>query len=421
MRNPIRLLSLVLVSILLFGTVALGYGFTQIGLHVGSIPLPLADILLGLSLIGIVLADFFRMRIGWLGILLLTVFGWASYRLLADYSEWGTLALRDYVHYVEMWSLIVGYWIAYLLGSKGFTRFWSWLFGITVLYGLFYPYREFLMAISPRFSLVKTAPLLGFLASASIAGALFFLLLNVRHPIRFALGSGCLGIMAYLQFRALYLALPLITILAFLFGTKESGKHLFGGILGSVAGGALLLALIVPVMPSGRVGSVDAAFIWNHLQTVFGMKGPESGSVEHRRLMIDETLSIIADTPGGWLLGVGLGPDLIGGVEPAGDPSIRKPHNDYLEVLGRLGLVGLVPWLAIWFLGLLSMLRSSRSAHVPPDIRILLTSLGCVLLAYMCIAATQPLLSYSYGAIPAYTLLGAGYYFSREFQYHEGH
>jgi O-antigen ligase len=106
------------------------------------------------------------------------------------------------------------------------------------------------------------------------------------------------------------------------------------------------------------------------------------------------------------LFGVGLGPDLASGFRLAGDVFVRKPHNDYLEILARTGIVGL--GLFLWLVGVLVVplgMAARRSSRLEGRFCawVLATSV-----CYFGIANTQPLLAFPYGAVPLFFFLGAG-------------
>jgi O-antigen ligase len=72
--------------------------------------------------------------------------------------------------------------------------------------------------------------------------------------------------------------------------------------------------------------------------------------------VIEEVLS----EPLGPLFGVGLGPDLFQGFTLGPDILVRKPHNDFLEIWARLGVVGLIPWLCILVISGWEALKGAR-------------------------------------------------------------
>jgi hypothetical protein len=117
------------------------------------------------------------------------------------------------------------------------------------------------------------------------------------------------------------------------------------------------------------------------------------------------TLEQVSETPYGWLLGVGLGPDLIGGFTVGQGVLIRKPHDDYLEVFARLGLVGF----AIFLSFLLSLtVPVVATARQPSSHSRFLWWVLSASVAYLVVAAAQPILAFPYGSVPLFTILGAG-------------
>jgi hypothetical protein len=85
---------------------------------------------------------------------------------------------------------------------------------------------------------------------------------------------------------------------------------------------------------------------------------------------------------------------------------VRKPHNDYLEVFARTGLIGfaLFIWLLVTWIA--PIVRKARSGSGEAE-----KFCAWVLAAsavYLGVAAVQPLLSWPYGTIPLFLLLGMG-------------
>ena len=106
------------------------------------------------------------------------------------------------------------------------------------------------------------------------------------------------------------------------------------------------------------------------------------------------------------LIGVGLGPDLAFGFQTAGGAEVRKPHDDYIEVLARTGVVGL----AIFSLMLWSLVSpiARRARRGQDQTGRFCTFVFAATAAYLAVAATQPLLAFSYGTIPVFLWLGMG-------------
>lgn len=115
----------------------------------------------------------------------------------------------------------------------------------------------------------------------------------------------------------------------------------------------ILLSVKIPVTGGqGRTFSVSQLLA--NVASIGGAQeaGNLSGTVNGRELLWSQVLNKqVAD--GLIIEGYGFGPNvalLAGGVEAEGTPSdpLRSPHNSHLDIIARLGLVGLFMWLALW-------------------------------------------------------------------------
>jgi hypothetical protein len=245
-------------------------------------------------------------------------------------------------------------------------------------------------------------PLLGSfsgVSTAAAAGFFFFALIRPFGRLSYVLAAGFLAELAVFQQRGIYLAIPVAAILVWaLAGSSGRART---GLAAAFATGVIALALFLPLAPEGRLGPVSPWFTVSQLRTLQGGAGPGSGSYQARVTWFHQVVDEVrARGTEGWLGGVGLGPDLIG------NSHLRKPHNDYLEVFGRLGL----PALLIFVGMLLTAVNAVRVAARRADSETsrFLWWIFAVAVVFILIAATQPLLAFPYGTIPLFSLLGAG-------------
>jgi hypothetical protein len=116
---------------------------------------------------------------------------------------------------------------------------------------------------------------------------------------------------------------------------------------------------------------------------------------------------------GDMMWGMGLGRDLTAGFN-AGSENVRKPHNDYIEIMARYGFIGLGLWLAFICSLLVPVWRGARSEHVTRDERVFLLWILATAITALFIAGTQPLLAYPYGTAAIFCTLGMGLALVRE-------
>jgi O-antigen ligase len=113
---------------------------------------------------------------------------------------------------------------------------------------------------------------------------------------------------------------------------------------------AILVGIILAIFGNkiqGRLGQIGLTFVLEQLDTLAGKEGPGAGSFQHRLVAWSAVIEEVLSEPLRPLFGVGLGPDLFQGFTVGPDILVRKPHNDFLEIWARLGVVGLIPWLCI--------------------------------------------------------------------------
>jgi O-antigen ligase len=210
--------------------------------------------------------------------------------------------------------------------------------------------------------------------------------------------------MVLMQSRGMYLAVPGAIVFIWAAARARAGWQLRRGLGATLAVGLAALVVFFPFAPDeGRVGEVTPAFVFEQLSTLSGSEGPGS-PVSQRTEWLNNVLNEVEETPWAWAVGIGLGPDLAFGFEsPTG--LVRKPHNDYLEAYARLGLLGLVLFVGLLGTALVSIVRGARAAAgVEAGFMWFVVAQALVL---MVIAATQPLLAFSYGTVPLFFTLGA--------------
>jgi O-antigen ligase len=398
-----------LFALLLVGNVVLTYGFANLGLRLEGVPLPLTELIL-LPMAGYCLLSRRTLPdMGLPGVLMAALLVFASLRLILDYPAHGNFALRDFTTPLETLALVVGFWCFTRFGLRWAHRVWLAASLCVLAYGLLFPFAAQLEQAGPIVGIYQNIPLLGQYAGSgpAILFAFFFVLLRLRAPTSIVLGAACLGVVAIFQLRGLYIALPLGALVVMLAGGRI-GTGLAVKIGGSVAIGLILLALVLPLGPQGRLGPVSASFATSQLATLLGREGPGDGSFGDRIEWVTQIWQQQAESPLKLVFGLGLGPDLAGGALTTGDQLIRKPHNDYLEMMARFGLVGLLLWGA-FFASLLRPVWLSLSRQgISADERSFQLFALAGASAYMLIAATQPVLAFPYGTVPLFSLLGMG-------------
>lgn len=342
--------------------------------------------------------------------LALTAFlGFASARLIHDYGAFGNFAIRDFTTALEMLFLIVGVWVVRRYGIDTVIRLLTNIFRVALGYFALYPIFEKLAGLPLGVGLQHAAPLLGQRAGvATAAGAGLFFFLFVRPvPNSMLYVAGFVGVVLMVQARGLFVAAPLSVLFVWVLAGPQASR-MRSRLVALLLAACVVSPLMFLLAPQGRMGPVDPRFLVSQLQTLLGEEGPGSGSIQSRLDFIDETFTVVRDTPGGWWIGAGLGPDLAGGFSADAETGtlVRKPHDDYLEVLARFGVIGFALFIYVVFSLLRLVVRAARRLGGREQRVAWFVVASAVV--YLVIAATQPLLAFPYGTTPLFVFLGIG-------------
>jgi O-antigen ligase len=394
------------------GPIVLGYGFANLGLP-GPMPVPLTDLLLVVLLVHIAQSDVRRpIRLAPFAASAVLL-GIATARLTVDYPLWGANAVRDYTLPLETLFLWVGYWAAERFGVNFLIRVFRGVAMVGCVYLALYPWRTTVASVAPDVGLQHAVPIVGTYNHAGTAGImllLFVALFTERRWLRALQATVLFAVLALAQSRGVYIALPMA--IAAICGTSARGRRIRRSVTVALTTAGLIALIGFALVPfKGRLGGrVSVTFVANQVSTLNGHSGPGSGSITTRETFMSDTLARVRATRHGWLWGVGLGPDLAGGFTAnSANPDVRKPHDDYLEMYARLGCLGLAAFVAVFACSLWRVVAAARARAYcsAAEGRFLAWIIGTVV-AFLVIAATQPLLAYPFGTVPVFVLLGAG-------------
>jgi len=275
---------------------------------------------------------------------------------LLDARAYGFWALRDATHMIESLFLIVGFAFATRLSAlQQFFRWLPLLLIIGVIYALTYPISRFLSPFSPtvlagagyKMSLLfnyLNAPII--LITAAI-GLLLFSRSYVEQQRNLLIAVLLLGFTIFLfQARTIYLQLIALIGLFAIYRRDVFGKSLIG---------ILFLVIFLMALPlldlqiKGRLGqTLSFEFLLNHFLAIGGIATPGlEGSAKGVSQRLDWWKSIYEQLTAGFiplLTGLGYGIPLTDFYVGPGR-IVREPHNSYISIVGRLGLIGLFAWL----------------------------------------------------------------------------
>jgi O-antigen ligase len=428
------LASLVLWQILaltaLFGYVVLGYGFANLAFHLGGIPVILGHTLmfaaLGLAVIsslrGAALAALREPSMFMLLILLLMTIP----HLALDIPHYGFYAVRDASVFFEGIFLLLGLlWASDRRNTEPLLKWLLIVFLVNLAYCYTFPWGESLSSWSFKSGIFLVVPLLGDYMHSSlylVLGALFCLWLGpyvARWPgwIWILVVLAQLGALAIHQMRSTYLGIVLVLILLAALGEIRKVATLAVIVsLGLMA--ILFFTSFLGIQISGRIGPVNLAFLEAHARSLLFQRGtPELISIEGREDWYSDVWHRVQSSTANLIFGEGFGQPLISFVEDKGENggvAVRQPHNIFLSVLARMGLLGLSVWVLFHFFivkRFLSVFR--RRSQLDKRSYALVLFLFFVYLLSMLTTSVQAALEFSYFAIPFYFMMGFALGFMR--------
>jgi O-Antigen ligase len=317
-------------------------------------------------------------------------------RAVVDYRTYGLQAIRDSLFAVEAWAILLGWGLARRVGRRAVERSLSVLFAVSIGWFCLYPVRDSILSVSPIVGVQKAVPLVSFV-SIGFVGA-WALLWFIRRPGRLSIGASivAIGVVFMAQTRGVFagLALAALAALAVTHDTQK-GRAVRRILIAS----ALVLSLfaVLPPLP-GRLGTVSPATIVNLVESGVGAKTTVSSSLDDREKWFDATVNAIKSTRFALVTGVGLGRDLTGGF--ATTVQVTRPHNDFLEYFARLGTIGFLPWLGLWFFTVRELVVLARR-RIP----IAVWGVGAASVSLL-VSLTQPLAAFAYGGLVHWMLMG---------------
>jgi O-antigen ligase len=405
----------------LSGYVLLNYGFENLAFHVGGVPI-IVSYLLMYGALGLAVyrlpgptrialqepAIFFL-----LSLLLLTFL-----HLIVDLPAYGIWAIRDASMSFDAMFIVLGLLWARQRDSIAPLKKWLMvIFLLNSLYSLTLPWQEQINAWSPKSGVFLQIPLFGYYRGNMIfllLGCLFYLFFGrdaIRWPRWIILSFAVIQLfgLAILQARAMYVGLVVVLVLLVVIGeTKKSGKLLF---LLAAPIAAIVLLTFTGIEIPGRIGPVKADFFIEHFRSISGAEDTPGATLEGRITWYDEVFARIRKNP--WF-GEGFGQPLITFENDLTGGVVRQPHNSSVTVLARLGIVGLLPWIAFHFYVMKRFVYAfRRRSRLDKGFSDLILWLFIAYLIGMIGAAVEAAFEFPSFAMPFYFFLGLALGFIR--------
>lgn len=306
---------------------------------------------------------------------LLLWWGYGLTRAGIGYFQHGFWALRDATSVIESLFLIVGF--TYASQVHRYENLFKWLpklLFVVVLYGLSFPFREMLAPLSPQITGGAGGVVPVFFTYTNTATMLLFTVVYLLLFSRFSGDTGIRNIiiialllsftLIFFQARIIYLEWIVVAVFLALFRQK---------ILGRVGLALVLFFLVLVILPvlgleiKGRLGQIaNLQFFLSHFMTILGISssGLEgSASGVHQRL--EWWLTLYDTWISSWknmFFGLGFGNPLIDFMVSS-TVAVREPHNSFVSILARQGIIGLCLFLWLHLYLVRSWFRTYLCCH----------------------------------------------------------
>lgn len=401
----------------LSGYLILNYGFDNLAIHVGSIPILISYGAMYASFALCLLARRESVRDALNEPALLCVFFilFLSFiHLLSDLPHYGTWAIRDCTMCFDGLFLLMGLVWARRQNSIDFLTKWLMvIFVINMFYSLTLPWAEAVWSWSPQTGVFQQVPLLGNFSGSGdllLEGAAFCVCFGsyvVSRPswlMPLLITGQLLGI-AVTQVRRMYLGIVVVIVILMLAGEIKKFAKLF--VLVPIAVVVVFLATTIGGLEiTGRIGPVNLDFFKDHIRSMSGDKDMPGSSVESRFTMIDEAMDHFYTHP---IFGVGFGQALLEDTDPITGAVTRMPHDSSITYLARLGVVGFIAWIILHLCFLQRFVTAFRRRHAC-DKRVYTLVLWVFLfyILFMIGSFVEGPFEFPSKAIPFYFLMGLG-------------
>lgn len=407
----------------------LGYGFGGVTVGVGSARVTLAELVLAFALLWVAVQCWSAFWIAGGATFLLLTYALVPLviHLLPDLMKHGVTAARDALPLFDSLFFLAGVSVVALGGDKtNWLRlrhrfFWTVLIS-TLCYLPFYPFQKTLLAYSPTsFGFQNSTPIIGYFTTSNataFVGLLaivltphFFAKQFDRPPARWVLALAStvflVGIIM-LQSRATYVAAVLSLVVLAL---NRHGRAVWVFLAAMCLAVILLFAVDMSGLEiKGRVGHIGIETLTGQLKSVTGQDQKNAAGASGSELRLKwwgDSLRRWNDSLETNIFGIGFGRALTDFSTSRTAGVVREPHNSYVSILTRTGIVGLLAWLAFQAALMLSIwakfLREQKSRSHQADYWLWLFLYFMVMLIG---ALVEPVFESPYFAVPYFFIAG---------------
>lgn len=418
--------------VVILGSFILNYGFSNFSVGFGGARVTIAELVLMFCLLWVALRSWSAL---WVGggltfVLLLYALPPLIIHLPKDILKYGIVAARDALPLFDSMFFLGGAAIVAFARNAEQWKAWRhrffWLLLVAAMFYLpLYPFRAELLAYSPRVTgFQQSVPIFGNFDTGNVL-ALAGLLAVILVPRQIlwrpdsrsnwwwtAFAFCCFGVgVVMTQSRTTYITAILSVFLLGLNRHGKAARRLFA--MGAVA--ILVLALIdfSGVQIRGRVGNIGLEMLTSQLESSTGQAGLESAraGVDQRKRWISNALDQWSESLQTFTTGIGFGEpltDLTVSRTKGTTVVVREPHNSFVSVLTRTGLMGFLPWMIFHIVFILRISLEFRDKTRSDDreeasfwLWLLLLFLSILLSAFV-----QPVFETPQFAIPYYFMAG---------------
>ncbi len=352
--------------------------------------------------------------------LLLVFMAWGLSRTLPFLRLYGTDTIRDAtLWYYALTAVLV---VALVMAVPELPRRWArWYLPLVVVLLLWSPVSMLLAGVGLTLPGSSGVPLFSHkpgniaVAVATAIGFLWLVPLTLKRTTRSALTA--LGIAVIFAIGTqnrggLVAALAALLVTGVLLGRRSRDLAVVL-VATTVVGFVFAWGLDVHVTGgSGRDYSV--AQLVENAASITGAQQDNSnlqGTITFRENLWSGVIDL-AGSEGALSTGLGFGPNLaqqLGAAGSASDP-LRSPHNSHVDVLARMGIIGLLLWVGFWGSWYLLMFRRSRDRYgaLSPESRGIIKACMVGVAAILVNAYFDPTLESPQVAIWLWTLAGLG-------------
>jgi hypothetical protein len=350
-----------ILLLLLGGYLVFDYAFMQLRVPPSGFGVPLGELFLVCALLTtniLTVLPTMGRAVSMAPFVLWWGFGFA--RLLADSLERGIWAFRDATQLIESLFIIVGFALAGR--PANISRIMRWLPAIIMVgafYALGFPYQMELSRLSPQLygASGEPIPIVGTYAMSGtiLLWAAFYCFISSRRGASAFLYPvlGCLFIafdILVLQERTTYLQLLGLTLLVVTFRPRAAVP------LGLAIPIFLLAVGIITAFDlriTGRLtDKITLSFLFDHIMAITGQASSDGGhnlglaaeGVQLRYGWWDDIYRRLTSNAVNLLTGLGYAVPLTDFKDDLG-VTVREPHNSYISVVARLGVIGFLAWL----------------------------------------------------------------------------